>query len=321
MRARSIIFIVLSYFFAMFFIIATLFSRVQAEEYMSHDKIMVGFVHAQKSPQMGHPVLYLPAKKVLGKKHKKGNPHGEQKFSFGRKYNPSPSSSPSPVPTSTSSPDENGGSGSSASGDGDVYFDKVDLRGRDAPIKEQIGPICTAYAGNAGVENLLGKGSPDFSEDYTFSLYRTYSVEKYANTVPGKPLALASMWPRGGKKVNPFSTTDHKLVSISYLGDGEVEKAKQALRAKHPVYFGLEVPSDMASCLASIRPTTKVTKGGHAVLIVGFKDDDTNKALGGGYFIVRNSWSEGCGDHGYQYLPYSYCNKSYCYMYEMSEAQ
>jgi len=39
--------------------------------------------------------------------------------------------------------------------------------------------------------------------------------------------------------------------------------------------------------------------GGHAVLAVGFDDEDQR-------FIVRNSWGEEWGDAGYFYLPYSY---------------
>ena len=301
-----------------------------AEQYMEHGKVMDGFVHVQKAPQMGRPMPYLPAKKLFhGKHHKKhkGKPVGEQKFGRGHAApSPSPSASATPLPTQTASPTPvavpvgTGTPGPSDSGTVTITPTGVDLRGRDAPIKDQIGPICTAYAGNAGIENLIGKGAPDLSEDYTFSIYGQYSVDAFAEEVPNKALALATAWPRGGRKSASFTTTNHKLITISYLGDGETAKAKQSLQRAHPVYLGLEVPSDMASCLASIRPTTKVTNGGHATLIVGNKDDASNPALGGGYWIVRNSWSTACGDKGYQYLPYSYCDKSYCYMYEMSLA-
>jgi C1A family cysteine protease len=39
--------------------------------------------------------------------------------------------------------------------------------------------------------------------------------------------------------------------------------------------------------------------GGHAVLAVGYDDDDQ-------LFIVRNSWGDHWGDHGYFYMPYAY---------------
>jgi len=329
MRARSFIYFVISYFaIVMMISMCMIMPRVSAAEFMAHDKIMDGFVNAQKAPQMGRPMIYLPSKKVFkGKHHKKGKPHGEQKFGPKRRSEPTPNPTGSATPTPTAVPcishcgDPTGNHGSSGDGTIAITDSSADLRNRDSNIKDQVGPICTAYAGNAGVENLLGYKSPDFSEDYTFSLYGVYSVDEYANNVPGKNLALADMWPRGGKKQKPFATTNNKLLKIDYLGDGEIAKMKASLRAGHPVYLGLEVPADMASCLASVRPTTKVTSGGHAVLIVGYKDDASNPKLGGGYFTIKNSWSEGCGDHGYQYIPYSYCEKSYCYMYEMSQAQ
>jgi C1A family cysteine protease len=40
-------------------------------------------------------------------------------------------------------------------------------------------------------------------------------------------------------------------------------------------------------------------RGGHAVLVVGFDDDEQR-------FIIRNSWGEDKGDAGYFYMPYAY---------------
>ncbi|CAF1006985.1 unnamed protein product, partial [Didymodactylos carnosus] len=45
----------------------------------------------------------------------------------------------------------------------------------------------------------------------------------------------------------------------------------------------------------------------HALLAVGYSD--TSQA-----FIVRNSWGENWGDHGYCYIPYDYMtNSNYCF--------
>ncbi len=44
--------------------------------------------------------------------------------------------------------------------------------------------------------------------------------------------------------------------------------------------------------------------GRHGLLLVGYEDDP--KALGGGYFIIRNSLGEEWGDKGYGRMPYAY---------------
>jgi C1A family cysteine protease len=44
-------------------------------------------------------------------------------------------------------------------------------------------------------------------------------------------------------------------------------------------------------------------QGGHAILIVGFKDDAS--VSGGGYFIVKNSWGTDWGEDGYYKIAYS----------------
>lgn len=62
--------------------------------------------------------------------------------------------------------------------------------------------------------------------------------------------------------------------------------------------------------LDTLRPEAEVealdiqAAGGHAMLLVGYEDDDS--VLGGGYFIVRNSWGNGWGDDGYLKMPYAY---------------
>lgn len=43
--------------------------------------------------------------------------------------------------------------------------------------------------------------------------------------------------------------------------------------------------------------------GGHSVLLVGYVHDTS--APGGGYFVVRNSWSDGWGDGGYALISYA----------------
>jgi papain like protease len=58
-------------------------------------------------------------------------------------------------------------------------------------------------------------------------------------------------------------------------------------------------------------PNKHVSDLGHCVLITGFVNNANLPAgappgSGGGYFIVKNSWSTGFGDCGYAYIPYDW---------------
>lgn len=63
-------------------------------------------------------------------------------------------------------------------------------------------------------------------------------------------------------------------------------------------------------------------RGGHAVEMVGFIDNDklpagTQPGAGGGYYIIKNSWGSCWKDGGYIYLPYQWVND---YAYSMVAA-
>ena len=49
--------------------------------------------------------------------------------------------------------------------------------------------------------------------------------------------------------------------------------------------------------------------GGHAVFVCGYKSDPAYS--GGGYLIIKNSWSTDWGDKGYFYMPYAYVTSEY----------
>jgi hypothetical protein len=57
----------------------------------------------------------------------------------------------------------------------------------------------------------------------------------------------------------------------------------------------------------------EVRVGGHAMCLVGYVDSSQDTALGGGRFIVRNSWDTTCGlaspySPGYGTIPYNYAD-------------
>lgn len=61
---------------------------------------------------------------------------------------------------------------------------------------------------------------------------------------------------------------------------------------------------DTAETVEKLSVLDSHSSGGHAMLLVGYVDDDS--VVGGGYFIVRNSWGEEWGENGYGKLPYAY---------------
>ena len=74
------------------------------------------------------------------------------------------------------------------------------------------------------------------------------------------------------------------------------------LSRRNPVVIGIEVFEALYDTKNGRLPLPNLreeSQGGHAVLVVGY--DDTQKML-----IIKNSWGDDWGDHGYFYLPYDY---------------
>jgi C1A family cysteine protease len=82
-----------------------------------------------------------------------------------------------------------------------------------------------------------------------------------------------------------------------------VDNIRRSIYQGLPVCFGFDVyASFMSSAVASsgvapIPKAAEVKEGGHAVMAVGYDDDAS-------MLLVRNSWGENWGDHGYFKLPY-----------------
>jgi C1A family cysteine protease len=97
----------------------------------------------------------------------------------------------------------------------------------------------------------------------------------------------------------------HKAMSYQSV-DRNLTDMKGCLFAGYPFIFGFTVYESFESpeVVAGTGdvPMPKAGEkilGGHAVLAVGYDDDDQ-------LFIGRNSWGESWGDAGYFYMPYAY---------------
>lgn len=200
----------------------------------------------------------------------------------------------------------------------------VDLRARDTSVKSQPNPHCTAYALAAAMENKVGD-HVSLSQPHVWSFYQQYSVEAAFNTVPGNKITTMEKWPdpRRTPYVGYLDEAKHKITKMVAIDhdtvEADIDEVKKELDHGNPIYMGVSVFSDMGSCFPTIRSTSSVTKGGHAVLVVGYHLDSAIKS--GGYLIIKNSWGTTCGDNGYQYLDFSLCSKygGYCYFYSVQQ--
>ena len=196
----------------------------------------------------------------------------------------------------------------------------LDRRKFDTIVKKQFGPTCTAFGLAASLENLLeNSGTVDVSERHLWSTYRKYSASRAVMSFLKNKVTEEKYWP--ASEVSPenddYLLNRHlKLTHATYIDD-DINKAITALNRGNPVYIGFKVTKSLGNCDAVVDVDSAPTGGGHAVLISGYQID--SEIDGGGYFIIKNSWGQKCGDQGYQYLPFKHCTRSdlYCIMWEI----
>ena len=107
--------------------------------------------------------------------------------------------------------------------------------------------------------------------------------------------------PQEIEQAKEFKLTEYRRVN-------DLMELKGALAAGDPVVLGIIIYESFESkdvaLTGNVPLPNKATEkcyGGHAVCAVGYDDDKQ-------YVIVRNSWGENWGDHGYFYLPYVFFN-------------
>lgn len=200
---------------------------------------------------------------------------------------------------------------------------EADLRASDSPIENQWDGTCTAHSLRNVIDNL---GKTQVSTRHIWSEYEEYSCEAALEAWLNKGcITSASAWPQKNKyplvKNYLGSEHCHTYLKGATSIQNDITRMKESLDKGNPVYLGITVTKSMLNCATTLAPTSATINGGHALAIVGYKDDPAIR--GGGYFIIKNSWGTDCADKGYQYVPYYYCKRRdmYCAMWTIDKVE
>jgi len=200
----------------------------------------------------------------------------------------------------------------------------VDLRDQFSPIVDQgqLGS-CTANAIVSGLREFYLKKAGQFTPLSRLFLY--YQERKLEGTIDQdsgafirdgmKVITSTGVCPEGDfpydirtftNEPNVKAYQDAPTFKLShYKRVAHLADLKHSLSLRIPVVFGFTVyesfESDSVAHTGNVPIPRKGEQclGGHAVIAAGY--DDQRQAV-----IVRNSWGDTWGDHGYCYMPYSF---------------
>lgn len=201
----------------------------------------------------------------------------------------------------------------------------VDLRPQCPPVYDQgqLGS-CTANAIAGALEfDMMKQKLQVFTPSRLFIYYNERVMEGTVNSDSGAQIrdGIKSVgtqgdcpeteWPYDISKFAvkpPQSCYDdavqHKALNYRSI-DQNLADMKGCLAEGYPfvygfvVYESFESPAVAKTGKVPMPASNEATIGGHAVVAVGYNDDDQ-------WFICRNSWGTGWGAKGYFYMPYAY---------------
>ncbi len=214
---------------------------------------------------------------------------------------------------------------------GGIVPQSVDLRQLCPPVYDQgqLGS-CTANAIAGAIEfDQLKQGfKPPWTPSRLFIYYQERFIEGTVGTDSGAMIrdgikVIATLgappepeWPYDISQFavapNDQSVQDAiRNLALKYESVNQtLQDLLDAIAGGFPVVFGFTVYDSFESQVVAqtgVMPMPNLDSesvlGGHAVLAVGY---DQDKKI----FIVRNSWGDGWGDHGYFYMPFNYISDS-----------
>jgi C1A family cysteine protease len=150
---------------------------------------------------------------------------------------------------------------------------------------------------------------------YSFGVDRGITLRDGMKVASKQGIALDSDWPYDISKfkVRPPVEVDQRALNnklTTYHRLYTLKDIKYSISEGYGCAIGFMVRRSFESIKSDGKMKMpsfwEARLGGHAVFVVGYKDDPSWK--GGGYLIIKNSWGTYWGDVGYFYMPYAYVN-------------
>lgn len=206
---------------------------------------------------------------------------------------------------------------------------RYDLRYLAGPIQDQGSTgACMAFAITGAIDLIARQSGNEVAPLSTMQLYTdtriamgsfhydSGSIPEYAfNVAKNTGVAFASSWEYSPENMynKPTEEVHAEAAQNKISGYTEMNKyqagtffvydVKEMLSQGKPVVLGFRVKDFFFNQIGPLESQTNFGTGpqraGHAVTIVGYDDN-----IGGGSYIVKNSWGTSWGDNGYGTISY-----------------
>ena len=211
----------------------------------------------------------------------------------------------------------------------------VDLRLKFPPCYDQLNlGSCTANALAACVEfDLIKQKLPRFIPSRLFVYYNERQLEGTTSSDAGarisdgvKAISVLGAppeidWPyipdsfATKPSVQAYVDAKRTRALNSQVIDQNLDDMRACLAGGFPFVFGFSVYESFESDAVAANGVVPMPEqgeqvvGGHAVVCVGYSDQNVLSGVPAQHFVVRNSWGTEWGTGGYCFMPYAYLTR------------